>query len=121
MSKHRAPSHRRIRPVAALLASFALLQLLPSGARGATTCADCTQEAANLATSTAQQKSQQDLLDRNRAYLAAIKAEDLSKAVKVRSNILILTVRIETTKNNIESARLVLASKECSACPRPKK
>ncbi len=90
-------------------------------AGAAPTCADCTRETANLTTAIAQQKSQQDLLERNRAYLAAIKAEDLSKAVKVRSNILILTVRIETTKNNMESARLVLASKECSACPRPKK
>jgi len=84
------------------------------------TCADCGKEVANLAKEGALQKSQQDLLERNRTYLAAIKSEDLSKAVKVRSNILILSVRIETTKNNIESSRLLLSSKDCNACPRPK-
>ncbi|MEK6705993.1 MAG: hypothetical protein AABZ06_09405 [Bdellovibrionota bacterium] len=59
-----------------------------------------------------------DLLARNKAYLEKIYLKDSSKAIKAKSNILVITIRIETNKNNLESLRNQIESKGCGKCER---
>lgn|GEM_PF-5751288 len=55
------------------------------------------------------------LLDRNQKFLVTIQ-NDTSKAIKVKSNILVLIVRLETLKNNIEANRGEVHAKGCIDC-----
>jgi hypothetical protein len=81
-------------------------------------CAQCAPVQKQWVELQASLKSTQSLLDRNRVYLAGLGKEDVSKAIKVKSNILILMVRLETAKNNIEGALKILELPVCRACPK---
>lgn len=82
-------------------------------------CANCGSEFKRMSEQLVSQQSMQVLLEKNRAYLASLAKDDVSKAIKVKSNVLVLMVRLETLKNNIEGSRLFI-DKQCKACPRPK-
>lgn len=92
---------------------FACLQL----AAHAANCEDCA------GPRSASQKLQTDLqnhealLQRNKDYLGRLDPSEASKAIKVKSNIVILAVRIETIKNNLSVAQSDLQSKGCDQCP----
>jgi hypothetical protein len=84
----------------------------------APTCGECASQARLLAEQEAIQRSQADLLKKNRDYLATLSKNDVSKSIKVKSNILIFVVRLETLKNNIDSLRETVGTQACRACAR---
>lgn len=53
---------------------------------------------------------------KNNDYLAKLDANDTSKAIKVKSNIVIIQLRLETMENEINSAAFYLATHGCVKC-----
>lgn len=99
-----------------ILIVLLLAGIQSAAASSASSCANCVTQARVLADQQANQKTQSDLLQRNRDYLATLTKDDVSKSIKVKSNILIFMVRIETLKNNIESLKEAMTSSLCKAC-----
>lgn len=80
-------------------------------------CEECTPVRASSAKLQTDLQSHESLLQRNRDYLARLDPSESSKAIKVKSNIVILAVRIETIKNNLAAAQSDLQAKGCDQCP----
>ncbi len=81
----------------------------------ALSCPECTTLPSLISKLESSLKTHNDGLEKNKAYLASV-AGDVSKAIKVKSNILIYVVRIETLKNNLQVALAQKSSKECLTC-----
>lgn len=81
-------------------------------------CSHCTVIVNNLALQQDYVKKTKDVIDKNRAYLAALAKDDASKRVKVNSNIFVALLRVEAAQNNIISINQELTQKGCSHCGR---
>lgn len=79
-------------------------------------CANCQAQTKQLFNQQTAQKTHADLLRKNQEYLATLGKGDASKSIKVKSNILVLIVKLETLKNNIESLQEGLTAEHCSGC-----
>jgi hypothetical protein len=81
-------------------------------------CGACRTLGASIQAQKNAEKTHLDLLERNRAFLASVNAKkDLSKAIKVKSNILVLVLRLETFKNNLLQMETEYRTKGCGQCP----
>lgn len=60
------------------------------------------------------------LLKKNKAAVAKLGSDDTSKKVKIASNILQLTTRLETEKNTKIAADQTLFDNKCNLCPKPR-
>ena len=79
-------------------------------------CAKCQEYTREISASVALEANTSSLLQKNRAYLEKYGKIDVSKDIKLRSNILILSLRLETVRNNLEATRTESAQKGCAAC-----
>lgn len=83
-------------------------------------CATCAVLASNVAKQVQYKAKTAEVITKNREYLAKNPTADASIRVKVNSNILVATLRVEAAQNNIETENRQLSEKGCSQCP-PKK
>jgi hypothetical protein len=96
--------------------AFLIFLLNPSNGSGAQ-CEECAPVRTASVKLQTDLQSHESLLQRNRDYLARLDPSESSKAIKVKSNIVILAVRIETIKNNLVAAQSDLQAKGCDQCP----
>ncbi len=100
-----------------LFFSFAAILLLSANFAEAN-CDLC--EKLNRARSNTQQQhsGHQSLLKKNQDYLEKLNpSKDASKAIKVKSNILVIILRIETFKNELDTIDNQLKAASCQKCP----
>ena len=79
-------------------------------------CGGCAIKTKSLETETTAHENYQALLRKNKEYMDRHGSRNPSSAVKVRSNMLIIALRIEASKNNIEALKSELESKGCAQC-----
>ena len=79
-------------------------------------CDDCETKRSELHDQKDKQALFQDYLNKNRAYLAQLKPDDSSKLIKVKSNIVIIQLRLETLQNLINPLNDWLHAHSCSQC-----
>jgi hypothetical protein len=104
-------------PPSLLAAAVICLALAPvSGARGAD-CGPCRRLGDNRRLQDDALGKHKSLLARNHEYLAKLAPSDTSKLIKVRSNIVIINLRIETIENNIQSVVDAGKKAQCDKCP----
>ncbi len=78
-------------------------------------CSACATELSGVNQEKAAYTTYQDLLERNKQFLEGPGGQDASKAIKVKSNILVLMLKIDTAKNNTEALTKDI-QKKCPAC-----
>lgn len=80
-------------------------------------CGACAAKKIDLTKNSAGLKQHEDLLAKNKDYLSKINVEaNASQAIKVKSNILVIVLRIDTFKNNIDVLKKEIESPACSGC-----
>lgn len=80
-------------------------------------CSKCSEKNKELKSQVMYQSRAEEFLRRNQARLATQdKYKDESKIIKLKSNIVILDIKMETVKNNIEAVKQELAKLGCSQC-----
>lgn len=88
----------------------------------ASDCLACAGKALELTKNTNGLKQHEDLLIKNRDYLSKINSDtSASQAIKVKSNILVIVLRIDTFKNNIDVLKKELEVPACKSCQEGKK
>lgn len=83
-------------------------------------CPACTKIYDDLATAQAEKKSASELLAKNEEALSKISPDDISKKVKLASNIFLLKTKIETKSNNGVVLEKQITELRCDTCPKPK-
>lgn len=79
-------------------------------------CAPCTTELTDLGIQTKLQNEQMNLIQQNKDYLAKYGSASKSASVKVKSNLLIISLRLEAAKNSITLLNAQLTKKGCVSC-----
>jgi hypothetical protein len=92
------------------------LILLTSARPALAGCDSCNGEISGIQKASKNLKVFEDLKRRNEEFLKSPAAQDASKAIKVKSNILICMVKIDTEKNNIFGLKQELNKKACTTC-----
>ncbi len=105
--------------IIAMMAIFSAWNFLLHSALAAD-CKVCTTNYTNATVATEILKRNQDLLDRNKKALTTLSEDDVSKRVKIASNILILTTRVEIQSNTKLAADKILFESKCNLCPKPR-
>ncbi|HRK01204.1 MAG TPA: hypothetical protein PLH57_00940 [Oligoflexia bacterium] len=98
-----------------LVAAFIWLTT-PAFAIDCSRCFDLLAEARGVEAETTRTN---DLLESNKRALASINPRDVSKKVKISSNILVLSTRVETMANKRQILEQQLVQAACNGCPRP--
>lgn len=80
-------------------------------------CDDCQAQRATYIRSQGDLQTHETLLQRNKDFLQRLDPSESSKSIKVKSNIVILAVRIETIKNNLGVLQGEMQTKGCDRCP----
>ncbi|MBI2606172.1 MAG: hypothetical protein HYW49_08845 [Deltaproteobacteria bacterium] len=83
-------------------------------------CPACAKLFDSLAAVQAEKKSASELLAKNEEALSKISADDISKKVKLASNIFLLKTKIETKANNGVVLEKQITDMRCNTCPKPK-
>lgn len=104
------PRQLRFIAIACLLSSAALGGPPPN-------CAECAAARAEMLQLATQQKTYADLLTRNQAMIKTISPDDVSKKIKLTSNLLILASKVETLANNQTIKKMESDKKGCASCP----
>lgn len=91
-----------------------VLSAVSTPARGA--CDACSSEIDGIKKAAKNLKAFEDLKRRNEEFLKSPAAQDPSKAIKVKSNILICMVKIDTERNNLVGFKQELTKKACTDC-----
>jgi hypothetical protein len=99
-------------PVALALAS----QAAAAATAVAPDCGGCASNRDKLAKQRAAQVRHKEVLAKNLDYLARLRPDDTSKAIKVKSNIVIIQLRLETMQNEISHAGDWIATHGCERC-----
>ncbi|MBI3556314.1 MAG: hypothetical protein HY074_08630 [Deltaproteobacteria bacterium] len=81
-------------------------------------CAACAKLVADFQASAQALETSRGLLAGNKAMLASLSPSDVSKKVKLTSNILILTAKLETAENQRTLYEQQYVTMGCSACPK---
>ncbi|MEO5971137.1 MAG: hypothetical protein ABIQ95_14505 [Bdellovibrionia bacterium] len=79
-------------------------------------CNSCTAEIGGLKKAQEDLAARQTLLWKNQAAVNKIDAKEVSKLTKYKSNMILITLRIEIDKTNVQVATNILKSKGCSQC-----
>lgn len=80
-------------------------------------CLACSRKELELTKNSSGLKQHEDLLVKNKDYLSKINVDTYaSQAIKVKSNILVIVLRIDTFKNNIDVLKKELAVPDCKSC-----
>lgn len=99
------------------MASFLLAAALhPAGSAASDSCADCGAKRKLLVQHRNDEARYKDLLLRNQSYLKSQDGNDTSKLIKVKSNILVILLRIDTLKNDASALDGEIRD-QCRACP----
>lgn len=102
-----------------ILWAFFALTLAPGEVFGASqSCSFCSAKMDEIQKTAASLKLHEELLQKNKAYLAGLSPNDLSRSIKVKSNIMVFDLRIETMKNTIQAIQQEVQGKGCESCPK---
>ncbi len=80
-------------------------------------CSECKKEATEIQQKTNFKERAALILKKNQDYMAAHPNAPESLAIKVRSNIIVTMMQIETSENEITLLQGNLKTKGCSKCP----
>jgi hypothetical protein len=80
--------------------------------------AGCVELAGEISTASAQKTKDGQLLDANQKALNALNANDTTKRIKISSNIMILSARLETSQNTMLLKSQDCQKQGCPACPK---
>ena len=105
----------KIKPIYLLITFFLGLSL--SLAYGQD-CAVCGKLGGEVETLKTDQATATEFLAQNRKALTLLGANDVSKRIKVTSNILILSARVETMGNNLQIKDQEFQKMRCQSCPK---
>jgi hypothetical protein len=78
-------------------------------------CVGCETQVTALKKAKSAQVTYEDLMQRNKQFLDGPDGQDPSKSIKVKSNILILQLKIDTEKNNVLASQQEITAK-CPSC-----
>ncbi len=95
---------------------LACLLLFSAQMTQASTCAECVNHEKEVSSVKAQINLHKNMLQKNQDYLAKLGPNDASKSIKVKSNILVFVMRIETFNNNLTALTAKNPSLTCSGC-----
>lgn len=93
--------------------ALSLLTLYPSSVSAS--CSGCDAPLSTWKENHKAQLGYEDLLDRNKKFLEGPGGQEPSKAIKARSNVLVLLLKIDASKNFKEAAEKDL-KKQCPTC-----
>jgi hypothetical protein len=79
--------------------------------------ADCASVVAEIQTAEGQRAKDAQLLDANQKAMAGLAATDTTKRIKISSNMMILTARIETGQNTKQIKIQECKKQGCPSCP----
>jgi hypothetical protein len=99
------------------IASLAIsLGLFGGIAQGSSTdCGQCDIKEAALEKLRGEEKDLTELQKKNEAYLKGLKPDESSKAIKLRSNLTMIDIKISGLRDSIVSTHLEI-SKQCQQC-----
>lgn len=80
-------------------------------------CSQCQEIANEAKTITDESQRTNQLLESNKRALASVGQNEISKKVKISSNILVLSTRLETMANKKQVIHQQLQSPNCRNCP----
>ena len=99
------------------MAIFALSTFLSANYSAASDCLSCSGKQIEMTKNMSGLKQHEDLLLKNKDYLSKINVESsASQVIKVKSNILVIVLRIDTFKNNIDVLKKELDVPACKSC-----
>jgi len=81
-------------------------------------CSPCKDKFQELKNESEKEAYNKVLLKKNQDYLSSFGKINKSGAIKVKSNIFVISLRLETSKNNIEAIHTELTQKGCNQCPK---
>ncbi len=79
--------------------------------------AGCAEIASEISSTNAQKGKDAQLLDANQKALNGLNANDTTKRIKISSNIMILSARLETSQNTMILKSQDCKKQGCPACP----
>ncbi len=106
----------RIRSIFAVAALAFFSRAFFAAAADCTACAKVSDE---LATAKTEKTSAVELLAKNEEALSNISPDDISKKVKLASNLFLLKTKIETKANNSVVFEKQITDMRCETCPKP--
>lgn len=84
----------------------------------AAACAACQPIRAQFEENEAYKRNVKAIIEKNQAYLRTLQTEETSKKIKVNSNILIASIRVETADHNLAALRKRMEEEGCAKCPK---